>query len=133
MAELEEECMSLKERAILAESTVDALKVDLEEERRQNEEIMAQMKFVEDLLARMKKIETQVTTLEQTKDVLLTRSESFTDMSAARQSKAPTHDLADDIEQGLSQAASILNGLDKKLPSSPAPKNGGSARVSSSF
>ena len=127
VAELEEECMSLKERAILAESTVDALKVDLEEERRQNEEIMAQMKFVEDLLARMKKIETQVTTLEQTKDVLLTRSESFTDMSAARQSKAPTFDLADDIEQGLSQAASILNGLDKKLPSSPAPKNGSRA------
>jgi hypothetical protein len=27
VAELEEECMSLKERAILAESTVDALKV----------------------------------------------------------------------------------------------------------
>ena len=134
VAELEEECMSLKERAILAESTVDALKVDLEEERRQNEEIMAQMKFVEDLLARMKKIETQVTTLEQTKDVLLTRSESFTDMSAARQSKAPMDDLADDIEQGLSQAASILNGIDKKLPaSSPVPKNGGSARVSSSF
>ena len=34
--------------------------MDLEEERRQNEEIMAQMKFVEDLLARMKKIESQV-------------------------------------------------------------------------
>ena len=129
VVELEEECMSLKERAILAESTVDALKVDLEEERRQNEEIMAQMKFVEDLLARMKKIETQVTTLEQTKDVLLTRSESLSDMSAARQSKALTHDLADDIEQGLSQAALILNGLDKRLPASPAHKNGGSVRV----
>jgi hypothetical protein len=129
VVELEEECMSLKERAILAESTVDALKVDLEEERRQNEEIMAQMKFVEDLLARMKKIETQVTTLEQTKHVLLTRSESLSDMSAARQSKALTHDLADDIEQGLSQAALILNGLDKRLPASPAPKNGGSVRV----
>jgi hypothetical protein len=124
VAELEEECISLKERAIRAESTVDALNMDLEEERRQNEVIMAQMKFVEDLLARMKKIETQVTTLEQTKDVLLTRSESLSDVSAARQSKALTHDLADDIEQGLSQAASILNGLDKKLPASPAPKNG---------
>ena len=34
--------------------------MDLEEEKRQNEEIMAQMKFVEELLARMKKIENQV-------------------------------------------------------------------------
>ena len=90
---------------------------------------MVQMKFVEDLLARMKKIETQVTTLEQTKDVLLTRSESLSDVSAARQSKALAHDLADDIEQDLSQAALILNGLDKKLPASPAPKNGGRVRV----
>jgi len=141
VAELEEECVSLKERALLAETTVDALKVDLEEERRQNEEIMAQMKFVEDLLARMKKIENQVTTLEQTKDVLLTRSESYTDMTSAVTPQkdsietAPFGD-ADDIEQGLSQAASILNGLDKVLPNSsshPSKIMGGSARVSSGF
>ena len=39
---------------------ISLTQTDLEEERRQNEEIMAQMKFVEDLLERMRKIESQV-------------------------------------------------------------------------
>ena len=38
---------------------VDALSAELEEERRQNEEIQKQMQFVEALIARMKKMEEQ--------------------------------------------------------------------------
>ena len=38
---------------------MDALSAELEEERRQNEEIQKQMQFVEALIARMKKMEEQ--------------------------------------------------------------------------
>ncbi len=38
---------------------MDALSVELEEERRQNEEIQKQMQFVEALISRMKKMEEQ--------------------------------------------------------------------------
>ena len=113
VAELEEECMSLKERAVTAETTVDALRMDLEEEKRQNEEIMAQMKFVEDLLERMKKIEVQVSELEQTKEVLITRSESLANIEDG---PAGARSLSEGIEDGLAQAASILGSLDKQLP-----------------
>jgi len=113
VAELEEECLSLRHRASCAETTVDALQVDLEEEKRQNEEIMAQMKFVEDLLDRMKKIESQVSTLEQTKEVLINRSESLSDLSKLGQKR---EHVADGIEDGLKQAANILGNLDKQLP-----------------
>jgi hypothetical protein len=41
---------------------VDALSVELEEERRQNEEIQKQMQFVEALISRMKKMEEQAPT-----------------------------------------------------------------------
>jgi len=123
VAELEEECVSLRFRATSAECTVDALQVDLEEEKRQNEEIMAQMKFVEDLLDRMKKIESQVSSLEQTKDVLINRSESLSDLSKL----GNKHErVADGIEDGLAQAANILGNLDKQLP-----KNGGRAAARS--
>lgn len=114
VAELEEECMSLKERALAAESTVDALKLDLEEEKRQNEEIMAQMKFVEDLLERMKKIEVQVSELEQTKEVLITRSESLQNLPL--DGKASGFTDTEGIESQLAQAASMLGTLDKQIP-----------------
>ena len=114
VAELEEECMSLKERALAAESTVDALKLDLEEEKRQNEEIMAQMKFVEDLLERMKKIEVQVSELEQTKEVLITRSESL--QTLPLDGKASGFTDTEGIESQLAQAASMLGTLDKQIP-----------------
>ena len=50
MIELEEECSSLKERASAAETMADLLRSDLETEKQQGEEIMAQVKFVESLV-----------------------------------------------------------------------------------
>ncbi len=42
---------------------MDALSAELEEERRQNEEIQKQMQFVEALISRMKKMEEQASPL----------------------------------------------------------------------
>mmetsp|Transcript_63953 Transcript_63953/g.150461 ORF Transcript_63953/g.150461 Transcript_63953/m.150461 type:complete len:519 (+) Transcript_63953:264-1820(+) len=114
VTELETECEELRERAKAAETTVDALNRDLEEERRQNEEIMHQMQFVEELLTRMKKMEDQVTNLEETKEVLVTRSESMNNLEAMNH--APSNSMVDSIDAGLSGAKQILNNINQKLP-----------------
>mmetsp|Transcript_48245 Transcript_48245/g.96582 ORF Transcript_48245/g.96582 Transcript_48245/m.96582 type:complete len:527 (+) Transcript_48245:161-1741(+) len=116
VTELEGECEELRERAKSAETTVDALNRDLEEERRQNEEIMHQMQFVEELLTRMKKMEDQVTNLEETKEVLVTRSES---MGNLQDMNVPTNrgtSVVESIDKGLSGAKQILNNINSKLP-----------------
>ncbi|EKX38931.1 hypothetical protein GUITHDRAFT_115036 [Guillardia theta CCMP2712] len=109
VAELEDECESLRERARAAEAS----------ERRVNEEIMEQMKFVEELLQRMKKMEETVTTLEETKDVLITRSESMNNLQAMGSppsaTKSAKEGIADSIEEGLANAKQILNNIDRQL------------------
>lgn len=137
--ELEEECGALKERAKTAETAVDALSAELEEERRQNEEIQKQMQFVEALISRMKKMEEQVASLEQTKEVLITRSESLTDVTAKAAAASPAApgaagtagptagavvgaaatvpvSVAHTIEAGLQGAKQILTSLDGRIP-----------------
>jgi len=117
VVELEEECDSLRGRLQEAEVTVDSLNRDLEEERRQNEEIMQQMQFVEELLTRMKKMEEQVSTLEETKQVLVTRSESMSNLAEAMNTGPSQADsVTESIEKGLAGAKEILTSLDKKIP-----------------
>ena len=72
--ELEEECSSLKERASAAETMADLLRSDLETEKQQGEEIMAQVKFVESLVNRVKTVEVHMSHLEQTKEKLIDNS-----------------------------------------------------------
>ncbi len=66
--------------------------------------------------------------LEQTKEVLITRSESLTDVSAKVNSAAPTNagggrvgaavpvSVAHTIEAGLQGAKEILTSLDTRIP-----------------
>ena len=119
LAELEEECEGLRERAREAEATVDTLNRDLEEERKQNEEILHQMAFVEELISRVKKIENQVTSLESTREVLLTRSESLTNLQdKGIESRKPDEQgrMVNSIELGIAGVQEMLARLDQQIP-----------------
>jgi hypothetical protein len=62
----------------------------------------------------MKKIEVQVSELEQTKEVLITRSESLQNLPL--DGKASGFTDTEGIESQLAQAASMLGTLDKQIP-----------------
>ena len=106
-------------RAREAEATVDTLNRDLEEERKQNEEILHQMAFVEELITRVKKIENQVTSLESTKEVLLTRTESLTNLQdKGIESRKPNEQgrMVNSIELGIAGVQEMLSRLDQQIP-----------------